>query len=124
MKAEDYESPRSFFPIPTAFDMAGVHFISLSDLPSRDAESYGTQGSQAVCEGGGQRVYRAMWGHVGDGVCLLFHDGLSLLFIGRLDHALHLFVDGKYNGLARSDTRDTRGDAFPEGTHTFLLEHI
>lgn len=53
MKAEDYESPRSFFPIPTAFDMAGVHFISLSDLPSRDAESYGTQGSQAVSEGGG-----------------------------------------------------------------------
>lgn len=50
MKAEDYESPRSFFPIPAAFDMAGVHFISLSDLPSRDAESYGTQGSQAVNE--------------------------------------------------------------------------
>ena len=40
MKEKDYESPRSFFPIPMAFDMAGVDFISLTDLPSRDAESY------------------------------------------------------------------------------------
>ena len=62
MKEEDYESPRSFFPIPTAFDMAGVHFISLSDLPSRDAESYGTQGSQAVSHGGGQRCIQSYVG--------------------------------------------------------------
>ena len=82
MKEEDYESPRSFFPIPMAFDMAGVDFISLTDLPSRDAESYGTQGPQAVSHGGGSVVYRELCrGHVFEYFCLLFHDGLGLLFV-------------------------------------------
>ena len=64
-----------------AFDMAGVDFISLTDLPSRDAESYGTQGPQAVSHGGGSVVYRELCrGHVIE-YFLLFHDGLGLLFV-------------------------------------------
>ena len=82
MKEKDYETPRSFFPIPMAFDMAGVDFISLTDLPSRDAESYGTQGSQAASHGRGAALHTELCrGHVNEYFCLLFHDGLGLLFV-------------------------------------------